>query len=213
PGDGVGEATTGYTTWGADGRYLFEISDADGLAGTDSDLWNIDGNLSITSQAFTIAVATLDEASSGQMADFDNSQAYSWLIASTSGTIFGGTDLRLDLSLFENATRGIFGFSETGDNSLYLTYIPCIFGDADGSGTVDEGDAAILANHWGLAGDWGMGDFNLDGMINAADAAILAANWGHVADYESAPVPEPSMFALLLAATMAIVGSRARIKS
>ncbi|MBN2216633.1 MAG: autotransporter-associated beta strand repeat-containing protein, partial [Pirellulales bacterium] len=28
PGDGVGEATTGYTTWGADGRYLFEISDA-----------------------------------------------------------------------------------------------------------------------------------------------------------------------------------------
>jgi hypothetical protein len=70
-------------------------------------------------------------------------------------------------------------------------------GDANYNGTVDAGDAAILAGNWGMSGmNWGDGDFTGDGMVNAPDASILAANWGYVASEtveEVTPdVPGPS---------------------
>ncbi|HLA84943.1 MAG TPA: dockerin type I domain-containing protein, partial [Thermoguttaceae bacterium] len=56
---------------------------------------------------------------------------------------------------------------------------PPLPGDADGNGTVDAGDAAVLSAHWGQSGvGWDEGDFNDDGWVNALDASILAANWG-----------------------------------
>jgi predicted outer membrane repeat protein len=51
-------------------------------------------------------------------------------------------------------------------------------GDANHDNAVDETDAAILANHWGMSNvDWEDGDFNDDDVVNIMDAAILAANW------------------------------------
>jgi hypothetical protein len=82
-----------------------------------------------------------------------------------------------------------------------LTYLPIgapAPGDANGDGTVDSDDAAILAAHWGQDGwaTWADGDFNRDGQVNAADASILAANWGRTS--EAAGVPEPTATAMLL---------------
>ncbi|MBN2218613.1 MAG: autotransporter-associated beta strand repeat-containing protein, partial [Pirellulales bacterium] len=215
PGDGVGAVATGAATWNAAGNYLFEISSADGTAGVDWDAWNVAGNLSITSTAFTLAVATLDETSSpGLMADFDSAQAYSWLVASTSGMIDGSIDLMIDTSRFENMPSGHFDLSHVSGQLLYLNYVPHIAGDADGDGVVDDGDAARLAANWGQTGDWTMGDFDHDGRIGPSDAAILAANWGRTAGDEAAPVPEPSTLVLLtglgLATAMALGRDRER---
>jgi hypothetical protein len=69
--------------------------------------------------------------------------------------------------------RIIYGTVDIG------AYEFCVMADADYSGTVDGGDAAVLAAHWGEGEmHWGDGDFNSDGRVNAVDAAILAANWG-----------------------------------
>jgi len=65
-------------------------------------------------------------------------------------------------------------------------------GDANYSGTVDEADAAIVADHWGMSGmTWSEGDFNNDGKVGVIDAAILAANWGATLPTE-AQSPGPS---------------------
>jgi len=85
-------------------------------------------------------------------------------------------------------------------------------GDADGDGTVDEDDAAIVASNWGDATDiqWDDGDFNGDGRINAADAALVTANWGASLrpTGEEVPMPEPATAALLLAAATVLAGGR-----
>jgi hypothetical protein len=55
-----------------------------------------------------------------------------------------------------------------------------LLGDADYNRTVDQGDAAILCENWGMASGaaWSDGDFNGDGQVNLIDAAIFAANFG-----------------------------------
>ena len=77
-----------------------------------------------------------------------------------------------------------------------LAPAPRIPGDADGNGTVDANDAAILAANW-LHGDktWGEGDFNDDGAVDEADATLLAANW--TISMADATVPEPAGSVLL----------------
>lgn len=99
----------------------------------------------------------------------------------------------------------------TGELAVISTGTP-IPGDANNSGTVDEADALILANNWGVSGEeieWGDGDFNDDNVVNAADAAILAANWGATNIPESAPVPEPSALLMLaLGAVGLLTGAR-----
>ena len=82
-------------------------------------------------------------------------------------------------------------------------------GDANYDGRVDDDDAAILAQNWGLAAaTWTMGDFDRDGRIGPKDAAILAANWGYVrgstSEATGTPVPEPGMIGLLGLGTMAL---------
>jgi len=77
-------------------------------------------------------------------------------------------------------------------------------GDATGDGIVDARDAAVMAANWGL-GDavWAMGDFDGDDVVGPGDATILAANWGYGLGESAAPppltpVPEPSVWLLLL---------------
>jgi hypothetical protein len=82
----------------------------------------------------------------------------------------------------------------SGEISVTYATVP---GDANLDGAVDQEDAAVLAAHWGQAGDWSCGNFNGDTVVDAADASILAANWGYDTS-ESGAVPEPGMIALLL---------------
>jgi fibronectin-binding autotransporter adhesin len=129
PGHGVGSATSGTTTWSTSGKFLFEIDDALGSAGSNWDLWNMD-NLSITaSMPFTIAVTSLDSAgSAGTIDDFDPTASYSWVLASTTGTIsgFSDTTVKLDTTQFRNdLTHGSMTLSESGDAKLiFLKYTP-----------------------------------------------------------------------------------------
>jgi hypothetical protein len=75
-------------------------------------------------------------------------------------------------------------------------------GDANRDGEVNDSDASILGAHWmSSSADWMSGDFNFDGLVNDADAAILAAHWQQSIE-SSPPVPEPSVWAMLLALSL-----------
>ncbi|MBN2217723.1 MAG: hypothetical protein JW719_10150 [Pirellulales bacterium] len=86
-----------------------------------------------------------------------------------------------------------------------LTLIP---GDANLDHQVDDDDAIILANHWGMTSDmqWTDGDFNNDHAVDAADAAILAAQWGVGVAEATSPAPEPGA-AVLLAGAIAFLAA------
>jgi autotransporter-associated beta strand protein len=130
PGTGIGSAVSGTTAWTANGKYLFEINDALGVAGSNWDLWNISGNLAISgSSPFTVALSSVNAANqSAPIADFDPTASCSWLIASATGTIsgFSSNAVQLDTSLFRNdLSQGKFSLSESVDSKqLYLNYIP-----------------------------------------------------------------------------------------
>ena len=53
--------------------------------------------------------------------------------------------------------------------------------DANGDGSVDVFDLAVLANNYALPGnkDWTVADYNLDGAVDVFDLAILANNYGY----------------------------------
>ncbi|MBN2217665.1 MAG: hypothetical protein JW719_09855, partial [Pirellulales bacterium] len=78
------------------------------------------------------------------------------------------------------APTGAAGDGEVEDYLVSLSSFEPIPGDADLNNIVNEADARILADHWGMASgvSWTEGDFNDDGKVDAADAAVLAANWG-----------------------------------
>jgi len=71
-------------------------------------------------------------------------------------------------------------------------------GDANRDGKVDVFDMALLANHYGLPGNWEWehGDFNGDRMVNINDLALLADSYGY--GLYGQPVPEPAALALLV---------------
>ena len=92
-------------------------------------------------------------------------------------------------------TGDLFAFWDSSTEPLTVCGHTLSVGDANGDGTVDADDAAILAANWlrddGVA--WADGDFNGDGTVDDIDATLLASNWSMT----SASVPEPSVLALL----------------
>jgi fibronectin-binding autotransporter adhesin len=132
PGNSVGSATSGTTTWDAGGKYLFEINNTQGAAGSNWDVWNMTGNLSITGASpFTIVLSSLSAANQpAPLVNFDPLAFYSWLVASTTGTISGFTPtaVQVDTSLFQNdKSQGSFWVSESGDaKQLYLNYTSAV---------------------------------------------------------------------------------------
>jgi len=94
--------------------------------------------------------------------------------------VLGGMFARFRLSTAGGlAPTGAANDGEVEDYAISLLAADPVPGDANLDGVVNDADAAILANHWGLLGAaWADGDFTDDGRVNAADAAILTANWG-----------------------------------
>ncbi|HEV8606983.1 MAG TPA: autotransporter-associated beta strand repeat-containing protein [Tepidisphaeraceae bacterium] len=130
PGNSPGTVTTGSVSWGPGGGYLFEINNAAGTQGVNWDLWNITGDLSITAGAttnsrFTVSIASLDPGNApGNAANFNNTQNYSWLIASTTTGItgFATNKFTLDSSTFTNPIgAGSFALNQIGNN-LFLNF-------------------------------------------------------------------------------------------
>lgn len=108
PGNSPGTTNSGTETWASLGTYQWEINKVNGTKGNDPgwDWANIAGNLNITATTgskFTIDIVGLNLSnSSGAVNGFDNTQNYSWTIASVTGSILG-----FDTSLF-NLTTGNF---------------------------------------------------------------------------------------------------------
>ncbi|MFC2149321.1 PEP-CTERM sorting domain-containing protein [Candidatus Auribacterota bacterium] len=133
PGNSVGTMNAGNTTWDQDGIYQWEINDADGTAGTDPgwDLLDITGGLTVAATSgntFEIEIVSLNGTSPGNCADFDNSQNYTWKIATASGGVSGysADKFSLESSGFTNDTGvGFFSVSQTGnDVNLVFTAVP-----------------------------------------------------------------------------------------
>ena len=119
-------------TFAGGGNYDWEINKADGTAGADPgwDFLNISGALNITATSgskFNVNLATLTLANAvGEMANFNNTLAYAWAIATASGGItgFDAAAFNLNTAGFANATAGgSFGII-TNNNTLYVTFIP-----------------------------------------------------------------------------------------
>jgi hypothetical protein len=130
PGDNVGTLSTSSETW-ANGAYAFQMSSATGTGGSDWDLVSIAGNLDIQStiaSTFTVRVVSLNGSSTGQAANFDNTLAYQWPIATVSGSIthFDPTKFIVDASQFQNVTgSGKFSVKLSSDQkSVDLVFTP-----------------------------------------------------------------------------------------
>ncbi len=135
PGNSPGTARTGSATWAAGGSYLVELAAATGTAGTDWDLWAIDGGLDITAgtsanSRFTISLVSLvSQDSAGALsplAGFDPLRGHRWLIADTTLGITGFDTARftLDSRGFANATAGGSFSLAVSDGDLYLNFAP-----------------------------------------------------------------------------------------
>lgn len=132
PGNSPGTVHTGSTTWGAGGSYLVELAAASGQAGSQWDLWAIDGVLDIAAGTsangrFTIELASLGAGgAAGALPGFDARRSWQWLVVDTTAGITG-----FDLSRLTLDTRGFL--SDTADGhfalqviggDLYLNFAP-----------------------------------------------------------------------------------------
>ncbi|MDP8262076.1 MAG: autotransporter-associated beta strand repeat-containing protein [Candidatus Ancaeobacter aquaticus] len=129
PGLSPGTLNAGPTIWQSGGTYLWEINDATGTEGDDPgyDWLNITGGLNIT--ATSESKFNLDLSTMGTAADnFDNSQDYSWVIATASGGItgFSADKFDVDSTLFTNSLGvGNFSISQNvNDLSMNFNAIP-----------------------------------------------------------------------------------------
>lgn len=132
PGNSPGTVHTGHSTWAAGGSYLLELAAASGQAGTDWDLWAIDGGLDITAgtspnSCFTIALASLGAGGgAGPLAGFDATRSWQWLVVDTTAGITGYdlNRLTLDTRGFLSDTAGGQFALQLSNGDLYLNFAP-----------------------------------------------------------------------------------------
>lgn len=141
PGNSPGtQNVAGNLTWLAGGNYNWETLNTVGTPGTEWDLISATGVLDLSAltigSEFNINLWSLQSTGpdvNGNIANFDNTQPYQWLIASAAGGITGftGTD-QFDINTgafngtagFSNPLgAGSFNISQSGNN-LYLNFDP-----------------------------------------------------------------------------------------
>jgi fibronectin-binding autotransporter adhesin len=131
PGNSPGTLSTGSETWAGGGSYLWEINRllADGGAqGADPgwDFADITGSLTITANSGNKFNINLD--SLALLSSWDNSQSYSFNLATASGGIFGfdASDFLINTSAFDDLhSLGVGHFYvEQDGNSLELNFTP-----------------------------------------------------------------------------------------
>lgn len=133
PGNSPGTLTfSAGLTLASGGAISFQIEDANGTAGTGYDLINISGGtFDLTAGAGQITFNLVSINSDNHLAaltNWDPSQYYSWMFASSSSAItgFNSNQFNLVLSDFTNnngLAGGTFGVSMSGNN-LYLNFTP-----------------------------------------------------------------------------------------
>ncbi|MGH7940250.1 MAG: immunoglobulin domain-containing protein, partial [Limisphaerales bacterium] len=133
PGDGIYAAALGTAseTWNGGASYNWVIDDVNGPSGSDPgySTINISGILDISASSaipITIHLISFDSNSDtpGPVNDFDNTQVYSWTIATASGGItgFNAADFVIDASGFQNPPGdGAFIVQQIG-NSIVVSF-------------------------------------------------------------------------------------------
>jgi len=82
-----------------------------------------------------------------------------------------------------------------------------LFGDADGSGFVDDSDLSVMLSNWKTGTTWELGNFDGSGTVDDSDLSLLLSNWTGPPPAGGA-VPEPG--SLVLAAAAGAWGLRRR---
>ena len=138
PGTSIGTLTTGAEMWNGGGSYLWEIGTATntatpGTPGTDWDLINLGGNLTInaTNNAGDNGKFTITVTNAGALslpANFDALKYYSWKIAEvTDGGSrvvgFNASKFLVVSNNFSPAPAGTFSVAQM-DKALYVVYAP-----------------------------------------------------------------------------------------
>ncbi len=129
PGNSPGTVTTGPVTWNSGGQYLVEINDATGTAGTNWNLWNVNGLLGITAgttpnSQFTLVLESYSGGVPGLAMDFDDTINQEWLIADASDGIsgFDPAEFTVNTTAFaNNLNGGHFSVAKEG-NQVFLTF-------------------------------------------------------------------------------------------
>lgn len=134
PGASPDTLDTGTQTWNPGASYDWDINDAAGAAGSPTgwDLLNITGTLTLNAtpaNPATVRIFSLDPNFNlpDEAANFDNTQDYAWVIATTTGGItgFDPASVLIDDSGFENAKgNGTFVLELVNSNKdLVLKFI------------------------------------------------------------------------------------------
>ncbi len=123
-----------------------------------------------------------------------------------SGTAPAGTKFIRPIVLFDNVVS-----TAVSDESVFifdasLVELSTITNDADfdTDGDVDGADFLIWQRGLGAAGGLTQGDANSSGFVDATDLAIWETQYGSGNPILAAAVPEPSSFALMLFAALAL---------
>ena len=131
PGNSPGAVTTGAATWNSGGEYLVEIDDATGTAGTNWNLWNVDGSLGIAAgttpnSRFTLVLESENDGEPGLAADFNDASDYQWVIAEANGGIsgFNPAEFSLDTTAFANNLGGGHFYVSQAGNAVNLNFTP-----------------------------------------------------------------------------------------
>jgi len=156
---------TGAATFGAGGRYIFDMEDATGQPGTNWDHLAISGTLGVLSSGanpFVIKLRSIDgDLNDGNpgAADFGTDSSQSWVIATAAGGItnFSANKFTVDTSGFANDLAGGSFSVATNGNDLLLVFTsqpaPPEFGSVtmngtslvvSGAGGVTGGDYYVL---------------------------------------------------------------------
>lgn len=133
PGNSPGTLTTGNQTWAPDGTYLWEINQLAGDGGTQGadpgwDFVNIDGSLMVT--ATTLGKFSVNIDSIASLTSWDNTQNYTFLLATASGGItgFDASAFQLNSGAFSDQHAlggGLFSVAQNGNNvELKFTAVP-----------------------------------------------------------------------------------------
>jgi len=130
PGNSPGILHSASQTWEGGGGYQWEITAVSGSAGSQWDLLDIQGDLTLTATAenpFSIDLYTLSiGGAAAALSGFDATLPKSWQIANVTGTIngFDASAITVDTSSFVNDLQGgSFSVSQTS-NGLVLNFSP-----------------------------------------------------------------------------------------
>ena len=130
PGNSPGALGAGPTTFANGATFNFEINNTSGTPGTNWDILNITGGLTITATTrnpFVINLYSLDSSNNaGVLSNFNSAQAYSWQFVSTTTGItgFSAGAFQYNASQFQNSLGTGFFFVSQSGNNLLLNFTP-----------------------------------------------------------------------------------------